>query len=68
MSNDLFKEGDVVELKSGGPLMTVSGEGKFGGRDMLVCRWWNTSTEKFETDHFIQSALRKYDSRSAKGE
>ena len=64
MSDDRFEEGDVVLLKSGSDLMTVSGEDKVGGRDMLECRWWNTLTKKFETDYFTQSALKKHVSRS----
>ena len=68
MSNDLLKEGDVAKLKSGSALMTVSGEGKVRGRAMLECRWWNTLTQKCEIDYFIQSALKKHDSRSARGE
>ena len=67
MSDDRFKEGDVVELKSGSPRMTVFGEGGF---DTLQCRWWNSSTKKFELNKFKQSELKKCDSNSgsARGE
>ena len=33
----MFKEGDVVRLKSGGPKMTVNSK---GGGDTLHCSWF----------------------------
>jgi uncharacterized protein YodC (DUF2158 family) len=38
----VFKTGDVVQLKSGGPLMTVS---EMDG-NTVHCRWMNGSEEK----------------------
>ena len=38
----MFKAGDVVQLKSGGPLMTV---GEVDG-ESVHCRWFNGSEEK----------------------
>lgn len=39
-----FLEGDVVYLKSGGPDMTVSGDGTNPG--YLWCVWFDNKTEK----------------------
>jgi uncharacterized protein YodC (DUF2158 family) len=38
MAEQKFKPGDVVELKSGGPAMTVAGEEEFGE---LMCTWFD---------------------------
>ena len=62
MSDDRFKEGDVVELKSGSARMTVSGD--YREINELECRWWNSSAQKFETDRFNPSELKKCDSDS----
>jgi uncharacterized protein YodC (DUF2158 family) len=37
-----FKAGDLVRLKSGGPLMTVEWEGKHSltGEDVAICIWF----------------------------
>jgi uncharacterized protein YodC (DUF2158 family) len=37
-----FKVGDVVQLKSGGPLMTVTGFGAGGdGKERVNCTWFD---------------------------
>ncbi|MGN6772020.1 MAG: YodC family protein [Rhizobiaceae bacterium] len=41
-----FKVGDVVELKSGGPWMTVI---SVNMRDSAVCEWFNTSKDGNQT-------------------
>ena len=61
MSDDQFKKGDVVELKSGSVRMTVSEDSVSSALD---CRWWNSSTHKFEWDRFNPSVLKKCDSDS----
>lgn len=40
-----FNVGDVVQLKSGGPLMTVS----YADSNKVLCLWFNRSGEAFET-------------------
>ncbi len=41
MSGDQFKAGDVVELKSGGPPMTVTGVNtNLVGYTEIKCVWW----------------------------
>jgi uncharacterized protein YodC (DUF2158 family) len=39
-----FKPGDVVRLKSGGPLMTVSHPQKGSSDQMLWCEWFAAVT------------------------
>ena len=43
-----FKVGDVVQLKSGGPLMTVTYVGEQDGAPRVWCSWFvnNTKEEK----------------------
>ena len=38
-----FKSGDVVQLKSGGPVMTVYSEGR---DDVLICVWFDGTERK----------------------
>ena len=50
-----FKAGDVVQLKSGGPRMTIEEIGRFGhaDRDQAKCVWFDRTTRKedlFELD------------------
>jgi uncharacterized protein YodC (DUF2158 family) len=43
MGETVFKEGDVVQLKSGGPRMTIKGIGKYGivpKEDNALCEWF----------------------------
>jgi uncharacterized protein YodC (DUF2158 family) len=44
-----FKEGDTVQLKSGGPQMTIEGIGKYGAgatRDNAKCVWFEGKNVK----------------------
>jgi len=44
-----FKAGDVVQLKSGGPKMTIGGIGKYGmgaTRDSANCLWFEGTNQK----------------------
>jgi uncharacterized protein YodC (DUF2158 family) len=44
MSEQAFKEGDVVQLRSGGPRMTIKGIGKYGmvaKEDNALCEWFD---------------------------
>lgn len=52
-----LKSGDVVQLKSGGPLMTVVEIGKYGYSDenQAKCTWFD-KTKKFE-DLFVPETL-----------
>jgi uncharacterized protein YodC (DUF2158 family) len=53
-----FKAGDVVELKSGGPRMTVSqtGEHAMSGRFMIWCDWFDG--KKKVSDSFPPETLK----------
>ena len=45
MENQQFKTGDVVQMKSGGPKMTVS----YIDEDLMVkCVYFITNTEKYD--------------------
>jgi uncharacterized protein YodC (DUF2158 family) len=55
------KPGDVVQLKSGGPLMTVLAVEKAG----VVCTWFDKNNHKTAT--FPESTLEIYDENSRFG-
>jgi uncharacterized protein YodC (DUF2158 family) len=47
MSEHEFKEGDIVQLKSGGPRMTIKGIGEYGvvpHGDNALCEWFDNKT------------------------
>ncbi len=43
-----FKEGDVVQLKSGSPSMTITGFSPNG--KIIYCTWYDFSTFKWSID------------------
>lgn len=50
---DEFKKGDVVQLKSGGPSMTVANVGDYSGmgmgpKDGIKCDWFEKNVRKTE--------------------
>lgn len=53
MSNN-FKEGDVVQLKSGSPALTVVG---FTDRGKVTVRWFEDKEGAFKHDYLESSAL-----------
>lgn len=55
MSNEEVKVGDVVELKSGGPRMTVNSIGKDKSGH---CKWFVTG-DTVQADHFAMEALKR---------
>ncbi|WP_336341237.1 YodC family protein [Pseudomonas atacamensis] len=57
-----FKKGDVVELKSGGPAMTIHDLGSWdlkGVEDGAKCVWFDGSTK--HEDFFELSVLKEVD-------
>ena len=51
-----WKPGDIVQLKSGGPQMTVAGEDQLG---MVICEWFvgpNANSKSFNA-----AVLKKYE-------
>jgi uncharacterized protein YodC (DUF2158 family) len=55
-----FKVGDVVQLKSGGPIMTVTAETKdLQGITRLLCAWFDKNNEK--SGVFPEGALEFYE-------
>ena len=58
-----FKPGDVVQLKSGGPAMTVGGK---VAEDSIRCHWFDGATAK--TEIFPTAAIQLYEGpKSAAG-
>lgn len=55
-----FKKGDVVELVSGGPNMTVT----FVGQEEITVHWFGDHNQKSNWDRFPAEALRKVVQRS----
>jgi uncharacterized protein YodC (DUF2158 family) len=53
---DEFKGGDIVQLKSGGPPMTVLRAGDMYGTKLVWCSWFDGATEK--TGKFPPAALK----------
>ena len=51
--NQKLKIGDIVRLKSGGPLMTVS---SFKD-DQVYCRWFAGEYDKVYIDYFLPDTL-----------
>lgn len=54
-----FNVGDVVQLKSGGPKMTVHGNGHYDGNNLL-CVWFDKD-QKIQSGDFNPSALEAAD-------
>ena len=58
--SDTFKSGDVVQLKSGGPNMTVVGPTQNG--QALNCRWFPSNDARPIGDNFRAEQLKLVES------
>jgi uncharacterized protein YodC (DUF2158 family) len=59
---DEFKSGDVVRLKSGGPVMTA-GRGfddTVEKKRMVYCQWWDDKKKDFNERAFYVDMLEAY--------
>ena len=59
MAEQLFKQGTVVRLKSGGPKMTVVGFAKYGMAavdETYLCKWFDEKN-KVVQDTFYEAEL-----------
>jgi len=61
MSDNSFVVGDVVQLKSGGPKMTISGLFSEAEKAIYqldcVCSWFVTNTSELSQDGFVFDEL-----------
>jgi uncharacterized protein YodC (DUF2158 family) len=57
--SEQFKAGDTVQLKSGGPLMTV----KVGDLEECYCEWFGTG-QTLQGKNFYHTSLKKADAPS----
>lgn len=53
-----FKPGDIVQLKSGGPSMTVAEESKYD-RGEYICIWFKGASK--EKGSFVADILKPYE-------
>lgn len=56
MALNTFNIGDLVQLKSGGPTMTVYGEEELTGD--AICKWFDNKQEKFGS--FAEATLKAH--------
>jgi len=57
MTTERFEEGAIVELKSGGPKMTVQSFGDIGAAGKYICQWF--AGKKLETGRFTPKQLKR---------
>jgi uncharacterized protein YodC (DUF2158 family) len=50
-----FKTGDVVEIKSGGPDMTIR---EIRNDGLVSCKWWSSTKQEFGSDVFAPDMLK----------
>lgn len=54
----MFKKGDKVWQKAGGPAMAVD---QIDGPDRIWCQWWDQDAKEFKRDVFDPDVLTKDD-------
>lgn len=59
MSEQRFKTGDQVQLRSGGPIMTVE---KYSGEKMVACIWFEGGRGDKKSDNFLEDTLKPFKS------
>jgi len=64
-SNQEFKTGDLVELKSGGPVMTVNDISEKTGE--VYCVWFAGEYNKVHSTYFLPDTLKLVDKSHKKG-
>jgi len=55
-SNQELKSGDTVQLKSGGPLMTIA---SYDGKRNFYCLWFTKDEDKVRDGFFPPDSLEK---------
>lgn len=56
--SEIFSPGDVVEMKSGGPKMTVTSVGDNWGQPGVWCEWFDSKAEP-QKNVFSPTSLQK---------
>lgn len=55
----VFEDGAQVQLKSGGPMMTVSSFGNYYSKWKYSCRWWDVKKQEFKSESFEPHELQR---------
>jgi len=63
-SNQEFKSGDTVQLKSGGPIMTID---SYDGKRYFRCKWFAGEYDKVYHAYFKPGALQLFVKSHKKG-
>jgi len=56
-SNQEFKKGDTVQLKSGGPIMTIA---NYDGKRYFRCLWFTKDEDKVRDGYFPPDSLKLF--------
>ena len=56
-SNQEFKKGDTVQLKSGGPIMTIA---SYDGKRYFRCLWFTKDEDKVRDGYFPPDSLKLF--------
>lgn len=64
MANRAFSLGDVVQLKSGGPLMTIQVIGTGMSSNKIYCSWFDD--KKLVGDNFSPESIEIFEDESSK--
>jgi len=62
--NQEFKSGDTVQLKSGGPIMTIA---SYDGKKYFKCLWFTQDEDKVREDFFPPDSLQLFVKPHKKG-
>jgi uncharacterized protein YodC (DUF2158 family) len=56
-----FPDGSQVQLKSGGPIMTVENYGKYREEMKYLCKWYDSKINDYKSDTFKEAMLKRVD-------
>ena len=67
MADSVFQKGDVVQLASGGPRMTVCGPSDYGSDSDLSCEWFDGKGNKHREDFDSATLIKPSTPQAAPG-